>query len=67
MVEFGMAELSNGCEMVDAEIPLIWSVSEQNSEQQMVGPLSDLCWQIVRWLIVRQTEISYCESTWNNN
>lgn len=47
--------------MIGTETPLIWSESEQDSELLMVGPMLDLCWKMVHWLMYDKADISYYE------
>lgn len=67
MIGLGIVQLGNSSEMVGTAIPLIWSVSEQDSDQRTIEPLLGLFWQMVLWLMVRKADISYCGRLWNDN
>lgn len=54
ILECEILGLGNGGEMVCTESFLICSISEQDSQCLMIGPLLDLYWQMVRCSIPRQ-------------
>lgn len=67
IVGLRMVGLASDWVRVGVENPLIWRLSEEDSKQKTLGPLFAFCWQMDRWLMVRQSGPSFCGPTENDN
>lgn len=61
-LDWEMARLGNGWEIISTKTHVIWCISDRNSEQLTIGRLLGLCWQIVLWPVIK-ADISYCGPT----